>query len=160
VTLVVALAIAAGFGSATYSHQNTTITTTKTLTSIYSGSVSSVQTVQANSSVCTIPVEGNLIMKVLNSSSGKPIESVPVQVENLPPSGCPRVKENLGTMITNDMGIITASGLGEFYFSITYFGNHYSVNASVLPVKATCITLGIPSGGLNISYSQPFQTSC
>ena len=151
---VIAIAFVAGFAAGTFLKNNTvTIFTTQTTSTV---------TTNPNSTTCIILAEGNLILTILNSSSGKPISSVPVTIAHLAPY-CPpnpHTTSSLGTMNTNGSGIITCcSDVGEYYLKVNYLGG-YSINASVGPVKATCITLRIPSGELSISYSASFQTSC
>lgn len=122
------------------------------------GTVSSTSTV---STLCTIPAEGSLILTILNSSTGKPLPSVPVQLQNLPPACAPNphTTETLGTMTTGSNGTITTGGLGEFYLMVDYSGS-YLVEANIGPVKTTCVTLSIPSGEVHIQYSAPFASSC
>lgn len=149
VALAIVLAFAAGFGtSTTFPKSSSSITTTSS-------------TISTISTVCTIPVEGNLILQVLNSTSGKPIGSVPVHVEYLAPdcSPNPHTIEDLGLMSTDTNGTLTIGGLGEYYFNVSYFGS-YSVEAGVEPVRATCVTLSTPSTEVHIAYSQSFQSSC
>ena len=113
------------------------------------------------STICTINVEGDLVFKVVNSSTGLPISDVPVQVQNLYPL-CPpnaHTTSNLGTLKTDANGTLVVGGLGEFYLHVNY-GGEFSVNASVGPVRATCVTLEIPSGAVNTTYSQSFASSC
>jgi len=62
-------------------------------------------------------------------------------------------------MYTNVNGTLTTGGLGEFYLTINYSGNYY-VEASIGPVRATCVTLSIPTGETHIVYSQSFETHC
>jgi len=151
---VITIAFVAGIATGTFLKNNTvTIFTTQTTSTV---------TTNSNSTTCVILAEGNLILTVLNSSSGKPISSVPVTIAHLAPY-CPpnpHTTSSLGTMNTNGSGIITCcSDVGEYYLKVNYLGS-YSVNASIGPEKATCITLRIPSGELSITYSQSFQTSC
>jgi hypothetical protein len=162
VVLVIVLAFGSGFSSAAFT-RNTMATVTKTLTLVSTASSSGIQiaTSSSVSATCIIPDESELIVRVLNSSNGEPIGALPIQVENLypicPPN--PHTIENLGTMNTNASGIIMLSGLGEDYLTINYFGR-FSVNASLGPEGITCVMLGIPSGDVDISYSQPFETGC
>jgi hypothetical protein len=172
--IVAGVVIGAGIFASSYLGAATTVTrtsletTTMFTTMLVSSSTTSVQTETSNSGVsttCVINAEGELIVKVLNSSNGEPIGSVPFQVEYLypycPPN--PHTIQDLGTMKTNASGIILLGGLGEYYLAINDFGYRfgtYSVNASIGAETTTCVTIGIPSGDLSISYSQPFQTSC
>lgn len=110
------------------------------------------------STTCIIPVEGEIMFKVLNSTTDKPIASVPVQVERLYPecSPNPHTTENLGTLTTNVNGTIIVGGLGEYYFHVNYHGT-YSVNASIGPVATTCVVLRIPSGNYTVANSRPLE---
>ena len=92
-----------------------------------------------------------------------PLSSVPIQVSFLaaecPPN--PHTTATLSQIMTNESGIATiGGGVGEYYFSLTYFGINYNVNASMGPEAATCITLGIPSGNVNVTNSPPMQDVC
>ena len=143
--------------------RTTTLTSISTVTAAAAGTqTSSATTSSGLSTSCMIPDEGDLVMKVVNSSTGTPIGAVPVQVENLYPE-CPpnpHTIQDIGTMDTNGSGILLLGGLGEDYLNVTYGRQSYSVNASIGPESTTCVTLGIPSGDLSVSYSRPFQTSC
>ena len=112
---------------------------------------------------CIIPDSGDLFLTLQNSSSGMPLTSVPIQVSFLAPV-CPpnpHATATIGQIMTNQSGIAFIEGeVGEYYFSLTYSGINYNVNASVGPEAATCVTLGIPSGKVNITNSPPMQNVC
>ncbi len=152
---VIAFAFVTGFVAGTFSPKNNTVT-------IFTSQTASTVTTNSVSTSCVILAEGNLILTVLNSSSGKPIGSVPITIAHLAPD-CPpnpHTTSSLGTMNTNGSGIITiCCDVGEYYLKVNYLGG-YSVNASIGPERATCITLRLPSGELSIIYSQTFQTNC
>ncbi|HZY95114.1 MAG TPA: hypothetical protein VFE98_09730 [Candidatus Bathyarchaeia archaeon] len=119
-------------------------------------------TTSSVSTVCTIMAEGEIIMQVLNSESGKPIGGVLVRSQFLPPE-CPPNPHNtvtLNTTMTNGAGFVILGGeVGEYYLSVD--GNGYpGVTLSILPERATCVTLNIPSGETRITYSATFQFSC
>ena len=106
---VIATAFVAGFAAGTFLKNNTvTIFTTQTTSTV---------TTNPNATTCIILAEGNLILTILNSSSGKPISSVPVTIAHLAPY-CPpnpHTTSSLGTMNTNGSGIITCcSDVGEY----------------------------------------------
>ena len=110
---------------------------------------------------CTYSAEGSLILTVGNGSSGKPIGSVPVQVAYLATVCSSTVQTSLGTVRTNDSGIVTfCCELGRYYFNVSYFGNHYSFIATVEAQRTTCVTLRIPSGDLTVLHSATFTNSC
>lgn len=110
---------------------------------------------------CELTAAGGIVMEVLNSSSGSPIGSLPVQVEYLqepcPPN--PHTTENLGVLDTNGSGIISVGGLGEYYFRFPTYGS-YSVNASIAPERVACVTVSLPSQQLQINYSATFSFKC
>lgn len=116
--------------------------------------------------LCTMAVQGNLIFTLENSSNGNPLGSVPIQVSYLAPYCQPSLPSNppyttLWQMTTNGSGIITVCcNVGQYFFSLTYSGINYYVNASIGAERATCVILGIPSGKVNITYSQTFQNVC
>src|SRR6266849_4504089 len=113
------------------------------------------------SRACTYTAEGNLVLTVANGSSGKPIGSVPVQVAYLATVCSSTVQTSLGTVRTNDSGIVTfCCELGQYYFNVSYFGNHYSFIATVEAQRTTCVTLRIPSGDLTVLHSATFTNSC
>jgi DNA-binding beta-propeller fold protein YncE len=95
-------------------------------------------------------------MKVLNSSNGEPIGSLPVQAEALQPacSSGPSVKEDLGTIDTNASGFLSLGGPYDWsYLAVSVGLRSYSVNASISAGALTCVTLGLPSGDLNITQA-------
>src|SRR5207245_9555944 len=132
---VIAIAFVAGFAAGTFLKNNTvTIFTTQTTSTV---------TANSNSTTCVILAEGNLLLTILNSSSGKPISSVPVTIAHLAPYCLPNqhTTSSLGPLNTNGTGIITCcSDVGEYYLKVNYLGG-YSINASVGPLTATCVTL-------------------
>src|SRR2546426_8240307 len=114
------------------------------------------------SRACTYSAEGSLILTVDNGSSGKPIGSVPVQVAYVATICSSTVQTSLGrTVRTNGSGIVTfCCELGQYYFNVSYFGNHYSFIATVEAQRTTCVTLRIPSGDLTVLHSATFTNSC
>jgi len=152
IVIAIGLAFAAGFTTATF---NSRIGPT-------APSSSSTSSTSAVSTLCTIPDEGGLVLRILNSSTGQPISSVPVQVQNLYPE-CPpnpHTTENLGVMTTDANGTIITGGLGEFYFGVNDSG-YYSVDAGIKLGGTTCVTLEIPSGEVHIWYSGLYaSTAC
>ena len=113
------------------------------------------------SRACTYSAEGSLILTVDNGSSGKPIGSVPVQVAYVATICSSTVQTSLGTVRTNGSGIVIfCCELGQYYFNVSYFGNHYSFIATVEAQRTTCVTLRIPSGDLTVFHSATFTNSC
>ena len=105
-------------------------------------------------STCTFASEGFLLMKVVNSSNGQPAGSLPFQVEALYPSclTSPAHAEELGTVDTNASGFLSLSGSYDWYYLTMSQGSQsYDVNASISAGSLTCVTLGIPSGTLNMT---------
>jgi len=111
---------------------------------------------------CIIPAEGEVLLQVLNSTSGKPILSVPVQGQ-LTPIPCGSNSQTtipLNTTLTNGTGYAEfGPELGEYHLTLHALGNYF-VDASTLPERTTCVTLGIPSGETVIEYSATFQFGC
>jgi hypothetical protein len=106
---------------------------------------------------CTIPDSGELLMKVLNSSDGEPISSLPIQVENYYPN-C--FSNNEGAVNTNGSGTILIGGIGDYNLTINYGQRSYFADTYIGPGTLTCVTLAIPSGDLDVSYSQPGEFDC
>ena len=105
-------------------------------------------------STCTFAAEGFLLMKVVDSSNGQPAGSLPVQVEAFYPSclTSPAHTEKLGTVDTNASGFLSLSGSYDWYYLTMSQGSlSYDVNASISAGSLTCVTLGIPSGILNVT---------
>ena len=142
---VIVLAFVAGLGSST----------------LLRGSSTSTATSSSISTECMILAEDEVVLQVLNSSSGKPIGAVPVHAQVVAPECTPNAytTTTLSATMTNSTGFVTfGSELGQYNLSVD--GYAYSVIASVLPERVTCVTLGIPSGETNITYSQTFQFRC
>ncbi len=113
------------------------------------------------SRACTYSAEGGLILTVDNGSNGKPIGSVPVQVAYVATICSSTVQTSLGTVRTNGSGIVTfCCELGQYYFNVSYFGNHYSFIATIEAQRTTCVTLRIPSGDLTVFHLATFTNSC
>jgi len=112
--------------------------------------------------ICTVMAEGNLILTVLNSSNNKPIDGIPVGTTEVAPE-CQNSYStiNLTKMFTNASGIVTlCCDVGNYNFTITYLGATYSANATIEPERATCVVIDIPSGRVNVTYSQTFVSTC
>ena len=146
VVVTAVLAFTAGFTGGTF---NTRL----------GSSVSPTSSTSTANTLCTIPDSGTLTLRILNSTTGRPIGSVPVQVQNLYPECLPNphTTQDLGTMTTDANGTIMVDGLGEFYFSVNYSG-YYSVDAGIGPEETTCVTLSITSGEVHIWYSGILQS--
>ena len=134
------LAFLAGLGSSTILLRNNNTSGTTSIATI--------------STVCTIPDSGEVIMQLLNSTSGRPIASAPVQVEFLEPL-CPpnpHTVITLSPMMTNSTGYVAVGGeVGDYTFRVSSY--EYSASATVGPGQIACITLGIPSGETHVTYS-------
>ena len=114
------------------------------------------------STTCVILAEGEVLLQVLNSTTGRPISSVPVQGQLTPvPCGSnPQTIIPLNTVLTNGTGYaVFGPELGEYHLTLYTLGNYF-VDVSTLPEKTTCVTLSIPSGETVIKYSATFQFSC
>jgi len=119
-------------------------------------------TTSSASTNCEIPAEGEVILQVLNSTSGKPISSAPIQGQIVPvPCGStPQATITLNTTLTNDTGFaVFGDELGEYHLTLYSYGNYF-VDASTLPERTTCVSLSIPSGETVITYSPTFQFAC
>jgi hypothetical protein len=144
---VIVLAFVGGLGSSTLILRGSSTSTTTTSSSI--------------STTCVISAEGEVVLQVLNSTSGKPISSEPVQAQFLAPE-CPpnpHTTTTLNQTITNSTGFVTFGGeVGQYYLNMDNYA--YSAVVSTLPERTTCVTLSIPSGETNITYSAPFEFKC
>jgi len=163
IAAVIAVAFVSGLEASTVFVGNRTVTITTgqghSMTLVSSSSTSS--NASGISTTCELTAAGSIVLKVLNSSSGSPIGSLPVHVEYLqepcPPN--PHTTENLGIQDTNGSGIISAGGLGEYFFRFPTYGS-YSVNASIAPERVACVTVRVPSQQLEINYSATFSSKC
>jgi hypothetical protein len=163
VVIVMVSAFLAGLGSSTLLSKSgvttigtTTVGTTTTVTTIIG--TTSAPTILT---ICTIPADGELVMRVLNSTSGEPIVSAPVQAQFSTP-GCTsgsHTTVTLNTPSTNSTGYVEFGGeVGEYFLSVDNYV--YSVVVSTLPGRITCVTLGIPSGETHVTYSGFLESSC
>jgi hypothetical protein len=163
VAALVALAFISGLGASTFllaSHAVTITTSRGHSVTLVSGSTAS----SNSSGVLTtreFPAAGSIVLKVLNNPSRNPVQSLPVQVNDLaspcPPN--PHTTEDLGVLNTKGSGIISVGDLGECYFRFPTYGN-YSVSASIAPEKVACVTVSLPSQQLETNYSATFSFRC
>jgi hypothetical protein len=119
-------------------------------------------TTASNSTSCEVAAEGQVLLQVLNSTSGKPILNAPIQAQVTPfyCNSSPPTTITLNTTLTNSTGYATfGADLGEYHFTLNTYGNYF-VYASTLPEQTTCVTLSIPSNMAVIRYSGSFQFSC
>ena len=118
--------------------------------------------------VCIISAEGtiNLIVVLDNTSIAQtaPLAGLPVVVGYYINTNCLldfSPNEGIGTRTLNSSGMaVVCCMIGDYSFNFTYSGRNYYVIALVEPEKTTCVTVGIPSGKVNITFSQPYQNVC
>jgi hypothetical protein len=125
-------------------------------------SVSGFTTSSTTSTICSIPDEGQVLLQVLNGTSGKPIASAPVYAQFVSQGCSPNAYTavDLNTTLTNATGFATFSGeVGEYHLNLQTFGNYF-VDVSTNPGEITCVTLSIPSGETYIGYSGFLESSC
>ena len=125
-------------------------------------SVSGSQNVRNTSTTCTILVEGQVLLQVMNSTSGKPIARAPVYAQFVSQGCSPNTYTavDLNTALTNATGFVTFSGeVGEYHLNLHTFGNYF-VDVSTNPSETACVTLNIPSGETRIAYSGFLESSC
>jgi hypothetical protein len=116
----------------------------------------------STSTTCTIPDEGQVLLQVMNDTSGKPIASAPVYAQFVSQGCSPNsyTAVDLNTTLTNATGFVTFSGeVGEYHLNLHTFGNYF-VDVSTNPGETACVTLGIPGGETHISYSGYLESSC
>jgi len=120
-------------------------------------------TTSANSSItCSVPDEGQVLLHIMNSTSGKPVASAPVQGKLLLEACTPNAytEVDLNPVLTNATGFVTFSGeLGEYWLHFPTFGNHF-VGVSMNPAETAFVTLYVPGGETNITYSGFLGSSC
>ncbi len=126
---------------------------------------------------CAISSEGSLILTILtdNSTTGassansgpvSPVRSLPVQVGYYLSSNCYPFSdfapsEGIGARSTNSSGmLVVCCMVGNYYLNFSYGGRGYFQTAYVQPEKATCLTMYVPSGRVQITYSQTFSSAC
>ena len=146
--IVIVLAFLAGLGLSTVLLRSTGTAETTNSTAL--------------STSCEFTAEGWVLLQVLNSTSGKPIVSAPIQGYSVVPP-CPPYPQTtvaLNTTYTNATGFATFGGtLDEYRLYLHSFGNYF-VDVPIQPERTTCVTLSIPSGQTEIKYSETFQFSC
>jgi hypothetical protein len=143
--IVIVSAFLAGLGSSAILSKNGSATGTTT-----------------TSTTCVIPDEGQVLLQVMNSTSGRPIADAPVYAQFLSQGCSPNTYTvvDLSTTLTNATGFVTFSGeVGEFHLNLHTFGNYF-VDVSTNPGETACVTLGIPNGTTNIAYSGFLESSC
>ena len=116
----------------------------------------------STSTSCMIPDEGQVLLQVTNSTSGKPIARAPVYAQFVSQGCSPNTftTVNLNTTLTNATGFVTFSGeVGEYHLNLHTFGNYF-VDVLTNPGETACVTLGIPSGETSIAYSGFPESSC
>ncbi len=158
-TIVAAIVIAAVVASATIiasSALYTTVTKTTTTTVFLASS----------SSACGQLASTPLFLLIANSSTGRRISGVPVEVEKTTPTDlCNPISTttvNLGTMETNVNGSIELCCSGStFFFTFTYMGAHYQFNSTAEGAEiAQCVWFSIPSATSTTEFAAPFDPQC
>ena len=126
------------------------------------GATTTSNTSTSTSTECTVNAEGQVLLLVLNSTSGKSIPDAPVQAQVTPfyCNSTPPSAISLNTTMTNSTGYAEfGADLGVYHLTLNTYGNYF-VFVSTLPEQTTCVTLSIPSGETTIKYSGSFQFSC
>ena len=119
-------------------------------------------TSMSTSATCTIPDEGQVLLQVMNGTSGKPIGSAPVMGQLLLLGCSPNTytAADLDTAMTNATGFVSFEGeLGEYHLYFPTLGNYF-VDVSMNPGETACVTLTIPNGETDITYSGHPGSSC
>jgi len=144
--VVIVLAFVAGLGSSPF---------------LLRGGKASMASGSSASTTCVISAEGEVVLQVLNSTSGRPVASASVQAQFLalacPPN--PHTTTTLNATVTNSTGFVVFGGVvGQYSLSVD--GYAYPLVVSALPERTTCVTLSLPSGETHIAYSATFQFRC
>jgi|SRR5579862_7041149 len=111
---------------------------------------------------CAINSGGCLGLTIINSSTGKAISELPVNVSVYVPemrdcASDPNI--NYGSMNTDSNGTLMVKGIGMFHFSLKYNGSEYSAFGQPGLGGTNCLTLFIPSGRVvnsSSTYSVPY----
>jgi hypothetical protein len=152
VVAAIALALVAGLSSSTLLLRGNGTSTPTSTSRVSSTSTSTLNYETATE--CDIMVESEVVLRVLNSSTSEPIASEPVHAQFVPP-GCPTT--DFGTKQTNSTGIV-AFRCYECYeagqFNLTVGDYSKSVVVWEHDQAAACVTLFIPTGEVQVSYSQ------
>lgn len=156
---VVALVVGVALGSIAFPLTKTEITTTTKLSTVTTTIPMTTSSNSGISTVCEFGAEGILIFTLQNSSNGNPLGSVPIQVTEVAPlcGSTSYTTTTMSPLSTNASGIIIiCCDTAKYYFALSYSGLNYYVNASIGIQIATCVTLGIPSGKVNITTSHQY----
>lgn len=107
-----------------------------------------------------------LFLIIANSSNGRRISAVQVQVEKTTPldlcNPTSTTSTNLGTMETNVNGSIEVCCTGSrFFFTFSYLGADYRFNATAESAQiAECLWFYIPSATTVTLFAAPFDPQC
>ncbi len=142
----------------------TTSTTTVTDTTTVVGETTT--TTSSTGPTCIQLDSAPMYLTVRNNSTGNPISSLPIQVQELPEAANPCSATdstlNLGTMETNANGSIDVCCTGSaFFFRFTYGGATYQVSELAEGAEsAECVTFYVPSNTTTITYPGNFVYYC
>jgi hypothetical protein len=131
-----------------------------TATTTVTSSISSINTTGCGGA--TGPY-GPLVLQVLNGTTGKPIGGEAIYPYFAAPA-CNQpgylTYSTMNKTFTNSTGYVTfGGGPGEYDLYVGAYMQYY-VSAAPIISKTTCVTLSIPSGDTNITYSQPGRFAC
>lgn len=111
---------------------------------------------------CPPAVAGSLVLTVLNSSTDRPLPGLGVTASDVVPT-CAGVDStiSLGEIFTNSTGMASfCCREGSYSISVDYENASYFANAEVNSSTLTCVSLLVPSGKINVSYSGALQETC
>jgi hypothetical protein len=154
--IIAAVVISAAIITSSALYTTVTKTTTATVTVAPSYSASS----------CVQLEIAPLFLLIANSSTGRRISGIPVQVEKTTPTDlCNPVSTtstNIGTMETNVNGSIEVCCTGStFFFTFTYMGAHYQFNSTAEGAQiAECLWFYVPSATSTTVFAAPFDPQC
>jgi flagellin-like protein len=111
---------------------------------------------------CPVVAQGNLILTALDSSTGAPLAGLGVQATETTPSCLQGVATvDLGQSYTNSSGMASlCCKSGAYKLLVEYGQTAYSASANVNPGGVTCVSMFIPSGRVNITYSATLRSDC
>jgi len=113
------------------------------------------------STSCTVSAEASGFFVTVETDSGLPVAGAQVSGTRVTEyGGGSTCEQSIGSQLTNASGmVLITDNMGSYNaLTVQFQGKNYAMNAPIVPMETTYVTLRVPSG--NYSISEVFEGGC